>query len=209
MLVAAAAGCAAAWLVPGRSFGTIEEQRARLPPAAECDDERVAGVWRCQIYDATYVDWATFTLNIRRDPQDRTRLLGTISNHGWEGGPGDAQPPPCAQQRGGEWTVSMDAAGVVQNEHELVFGATSPWRLDSVTCGHGPAGYNPDHFSGTIDPAILEFQSVNNDGGRAVNEPCVFRRIRCPPVESAAAPSVNPTPPAFYPALRSGCGGWF
>jgi hypothetical protein len=42
-----------------------------------------------------------------------------------------------------------------------------------------PILYRPDHFTGTIDPAIQEFQSVNNDGGRAVNDPMVFRRIAC------------------------------
>jgi len=205
----AALGCAVAWLLPGRGFGTIEEQRARLPPAAECDDERVAGLWRCQIYEENYVEWSTFTLNITRDPGDPSQLRGTISNHGWDGGPGDAMPPTCDRQSGGEWSVSMDALGTVRNEHEIAFGGIGAWRLDAITCGHGPAGYNLDHFTGTIDPAILEFQSVNNDGGRAVNEPCVFRRIRCPPVASAAAPSVNPVPPAFYPSLRSGCSGLF
>jgi hypothetical protein len=118
----AARGCAVAWLLPGRGFGTIEEQRARLPPAAECDDERVAGLWRCQIYEENYVEWSTFTLNITRDPGDPSQLRGTISNHGWDGGPGDAMPPTCDRQSGGEWSVSMDALGTVRNEHEIAFG---------------------------------------------------------------------------------------
>jgi hypothetical protein len=50
--------------------------------------------------------------------------------------------------------------------------------LQHRACGH-PHGYNPDNFSGEIDPWRAEFQSVNNDGDRAVNEPHVFRRIRC------------------------------
>jgi hypothetical protein len=51
--------------------------------------------------------------------------------------------------------------------------------------------YHPDHFTGTIDPQREEFQSVNNDGGRAVNDPMVFRRIGC--VDQAGSAGGNST----------------
>lgn len=204
--MAALACMAALWLVPSRAPATIAEQRARLPPAAECDDEIVAGIWRSHAYNPRFGDWAVFTLTIRRLPGRPDELVGTISNHGWTGGPDDAEPPPCERQTGWDWVVSMDAVGRVENGTRITFGGVGTWRLDEVRCQHGPWGYNLDHFSGVIDPNILEFQSVNNDGGRAVNEPAVFRRIRCPPQESVQAPSVNTRPPAFYPEVGRGCG---
>ncbi|MCC6878091.1 MAG: hypothetical protein IT378_27510 [Sandaracinaceae bacterium] len=198
---------AVAWLAfPRPAPATIAEQRARLPPAAECGGEIVAGVWRSHKYDPRYSDWTVFTLNIRRVPGAPAQLTGTIVNHSWDGGPELQEPPPCAQSIGTEWIVSMDARGSVTNETSIQFGGIGRWRIDEVRCRRGPWGYNLDNFTGVIDPAILEFQSVNNDGGRSVNDPMVFRRIRCPPEEHAQAPSVNPRPPAFYPELgRGGC----
>lgn len=185
---------------------TIEEQRARLPPAAECDDEHVAGVWRSHAYYPAFQEWAIFTLTIRRVPEHPEQLVGTISNHAWGGGPTDEEPPPCDRQPSGEWVVSFDARGYVQPDDTIVFGGVGPWRLDENRCGRSPPGYNLDHFTGVIDRAILEFQSVNNDGGRAVNEPAVFRRIRCPEPPSARSPEVTTRPPAFYPGRLGGCG---
>jgi hypothetical protein len=197
---------AAAWLVPRRAPATVAEQRARLPPAAECAGEPVAGIWRAHKYNSTYRDWVVFDLHIARDPADRSQLRGLITNHSWTGGPEQEEPPPCNRNPGWEWVVSMDARGRVTDDLHIHFGGIGQWRLDEVRCGRGPAGYNLDNLSGHIDEAILEFQSVNNDGGRAVNEPMVFRRIRCPPQEHAASPSVNPRPPAFYPETGGGCG---
>jgi hypothetical protein len=203
----ACAAMAALWLSPSLGGATIAEQRARLPPAAECDDEIVAGIWRSHKYSERFGDWSIFTLTIRRTPADPELLVGTITNHMWDGTPADEQPPQCAQQTGNEWTVSMDARGTVRDGNHIFFGGVGQWRLDQVLCRSGPFGYNLDNFSGVIDAGILEFQSVNNDGGRAVNEPMVFRRVRCPPIESATAPSVNARPPAFYPEMRRGCSG--
>jgi len=201
----AAATCfASAWLLPNVGHGTIEEQRARLPPAAECDDEIVAGIWRSHTYSTTF-GWNVFTLTIRRVADQPNQLIGTITNHEWDGSPTDSEPLPCSQQTGTEWIVSMDARGSVTADNQIYFGGVGQWRLDQTVCNAGPGGYYLDNFTGIIDPAILEFQAVNNDGGYAVNEPAVFRRIRCPPVESAQSPSVNPVPPSFYPDMRSGC----
>jgi hypothetical protein len=186
-------------LVPRRSAATIAEQRARLPPAAECGDEIVAGIWRSHSYHERFGDWSVFTLTITRVRGSPEQLIGTITTHGWDGTPDEAEPPPCERQQGSDWIVSMDARGVVQDRTHLVFSGVGQWRLDRVVCHNGPGGYNLDSFSGVIDPSILEFQSVNNDGGDAVNEPTVFRRIRCPPQESMVSPSVQTRPPAFYP----------
>ncbi|MGF1466244.1 MAG: hypothetical protein ACFCGT_08930 [Sandaracinaceae bacterium] len=204
-LVTALACVVGVWWVPRPAPATVAEQRARLPPAAECGGERVAGIWRAHKFNPDYEDWVVFDLHIARDRDDRSRLSGIIRNHSWTGGPAQEEPPPCAENPGWEWVVSMDARGTVSDDLEIFFGGVGEWRLDELRCRRGPWGYNLDNLSGTIDPAILEFQSVNNDGGRSVNEPMVFRRIRCPPEEHAQAPSVNPRAPAFYPDTGGGC----
>ena len=209
MRVVALAGAVACFLgvalVPRSAPATIAEQRARLPPAAECDDEAVAGIWRSHTYTPRRREWYVFTLHIRRVTGAPEQLVGRISSHFWRGGPEDEEPPSCERARY-QMTVSFDARGTVRDGVHIHFGGIGAWQVDASPCGARPGGYNLDHFSGTIDPSILEFQSVNNDGGAAVNEPTVFRRIRCPPTQSAEAPTVHTTPPSFYPERLGGCG---
>jgi hypothetical protein len=194
------------WLVPLSAPATIEEQRARLPPPADCEDDPVAGLWKSHQYDEQYRDWTVFMLDIRRVPGSDTQLVGTITNHSWDAGPEQQEPGPCAAF-GNQWIVSMDARGTIGPDGRIHFGGIGAWRLDRIVCNGGPGGYNLDNFSGVIDPTLQEFQSVNNDGGRAVNDPTVFRRIRCHDQDaSPPSPHVNPVPPAFYPSLKpSGC----
>ncbi|MEM9190684.1 MAG: hypothetical protein AAGF12_15975 [Myxococcota bacterium] len=197
--------CAAAGIgitiFPQRAPATIAEQRARLPPPAECTDP-VAGVWKSHQHDPTWGDWYIFTLNIQRVAGDDHALTGTIQAHSWSGGPDDEEPPACRPGLS-HWTVMMTATGTHQDDHRIHFGGTS-WSPENAFCGAapGPGQYNLDQFNGQIDPALQEFQSVNNDGGRAVNVPTVFRRVSCH--EAPPAPHVNPVPPPFFPK-RSGC----
>lgn len=190
-------------LVATGGRATIEEQRARLPPPAECGDDPVEGIWKSHKYNPMFGDWSVFTLHIRRVEGSEGELTGLIRNHGWSGGPHDEEPPDCG--RGGwQWIVSMDARGTIDAQGHIRFGGVGQWRLDQAICRRGPWGYNLDNFSGTIDSTIQEFQTLNNDGGRDRNVPYVFRRIRCFPPESTPAPSVESAPPPFYPD-RAGC----
>lgn len=183
----------------GSVEATIAEQRARLPPPAECEDP-VEGVWKSHKYNPQFGDWEIFTLEIRRVRGTKNALKGRISNHSWQGGPAEQEPGPC---RGGfHWIVSMDGQGSVQGD-QIFFGGVGQWRLDRMICRRGPFGYNLDNFSGQIDAEIQEFQSLNNDGGRAKNIPYVFRRIRCFPPDSV--PHVEVTPPPFLPRRTGGC----
>ncbi|MBI2896268.1 MAG: hypothetical protein HYY06_22110 [Deltaproteobacteria bacterium] len=183
----------------------VQEQRARLPPPATCSDP-VEGTWMSHKYYPEYADWYVFSLRIRRAQGSSSGLTGEIQAHVWSGGPRDAEPPACTGF-GSHWTVFMTAQGTI-DDGRIHFWGTS-WRPETAFCGRAPVSgeYNLDHFSGTIDPAIQEFQSVNNDGGRSVNDPTVFRRVGC--FDPPAAPHVKVAPPPFYPRSNSGGCGWW
>src|SRR5262249_23914807 len=144
-----------------------------------------------------------FTLRIRRTSPGAPTLVGDINAHYWDGGPDEPNPPASCRPDQRHQTVFMTAAGQVQNGRIDFWGTA--WRPDQSLCGPPTSRYNLDHFSGTIDPAIQEFQSVNNDGGRSVNDPTVFRRVRC--LDPAPGPHVTVAAPPFAPPRHAvGCG---
>lgn len=200
--MAVVGGFVAVMLLPSGAPATITEQRARLPPPAHCEDE-VEGIWKSHSYWRGHGQWYVFTLKIRRVKGDPDRLTGTIKSNYWNGGPEDEEPPPC---HGGGYhqLVHMTGAGQIR-DGVVTFGGTS-WTLERTFCGPHVANYYPDSFSGRIAPEIQEFQSVNNDGGPAVNVPQVFRRIRC--LDPDSRPHIAVTPPAFQPPSKDGCGWW-
>jgi hypothetical protein len=204
LLVPLAAAMIAVTLWPRGSAATVEEQRARLPPPAKCQDP-VEGIWMALKHEPSYVpqEWYHFTLEIRRAAPGSPELTGTIVSHFWTGGAKDEKPPPC--KGGYEHIIKMPSKGKSDGV-EVQFAGTS-WERERTVCGQ-PSGYNIDRLSGRIDPAIQEFQSVNNDGGRAVNDPMVFRRIRCfDPPEPKYVPPIGIRAPAFEPPARTGCSG--
>jgi hypothetical protein len=181
---------------------TVAEQRARLPPAAECDSE-VAGKWKALIFsDNTGHRWYEWILEIKYDPNDKTILTGMIYVDTWSGEPDSPEPGPCTHRYKGKMVGSGSFV-----DGQVSFGG-GPFELTEEVCGSF-YGYNPDNFTGKLEPERQEFQSVNNDGGGAVNEPTVFRRIACPEENDGTA--VKPTgdlkPPAFYPKKKSSSGG--
>ncbi len=183
-------------------MGTVAEQRARLPPPAECTDP-LAGTWKSHQYHAEQRQWTECFLHIRRLEGKPNQLEGQIVNHSWHGDDTLVEPPPCSGDY--RYRVSMDAKGTVEGDH-IEFWGLPPWRKDAVLCGQMYFGYNLDHFSGDIDHELHEFQSVNNDGGVAVNQPTVFRRIRC--VVDHLEPVDPIEPPPYLPPTSSGCGPW-
>ncbi|MFV8753855.1 hypothetical protein ACNOYE_25195 [Nannocystaceae bacterium ST9] len=194
------------WTGSASQASTVAEQRARLPPPAECTDP-IAGIWKSHSYDNMFLDWTVFTLDIKRVEPGSNQFKGTITNHSWEATPEQSSPPPCTG--GLRYVVSMDAEGSVIDGKIDVWGVGT-WRLDEVLCGYWNMGYNLDHFSGTIDPELYEFQSVNNDGGRSINDPVVFRRVKCHAEDELAGelePKIAIAPPPFYPPEQGGgCG---
>jgi hypothetical protein len=189
----------------GGAAGTVEEQRARLPPPATCQDP-VEGIWKSHDYDPRWGDWTVFTLEVHRVSDGSPELKGLVLNDTWYGNAQQSEPGPCKGDL--RFNVSMDAEGTVI-DGKIVFGGIGQWRMDEVLCGNWSGGYNLDQFTGTIDPDIQEFQSVNNDGGRAVNDPTVFRRVKCfDQGRDDTEPTVAVTPPPFYLPQdeRAGCG---
>ncbi|MBI5514859.1 MAG: hypothetical protein HY909_13875 [Deltaproteobacteria bacterium] len=191
--------CASLLALPSVVPATIEEQRARLPPPATCEDP-VTGVWRSHRYNPRFGDWMIFTLTVRRAATDPASLVGSIEAHSWSGGPTQSEPPPCGPGVL-HWTVEMTALGRFDAPRRQIEFWGTRWWVRERQCRGWPS-YNLDHFTGTIDPRIQEFQSVNNDGGRSVNEPTVFRRVRC--LEDLGAPHPAVTPPPFRPPPRRG-----
>lgn len=191
-------------LAPAEAPATIEQQRARLPAPAKCRDP-VAGVWRSHAYNEMWEEWNVFTLSVKRKDGSETELEGTVTNEAWYGPESEEQRGRCEGRL--QYLVSMPGEGKVVNGR-IDFGGVREWKLEEVFCGDFDGGYNLDQFSGQIDPDRLEFQSVNNDGGRFVNVPTVFRRIKCldgPEDEEEIAVTVAP-PPFYPPEGASGCG---
>lgn len=184
--------------------GTVAEQRARLPPPATCEQDDIEGVWKSHQYDPRHGDWTEFTLEIRRVADKPGELLGKIFNHSWDGPPTEEQPGPCKGAQ--RYRVSMEAVGTFDEANGRILFRATRWKLDEVVCGalSGGWGYNLDRFTGTVEPERQEFQSVNNDGGRAVNDPTVFRRVRCLDDPAEPPPSIDIEPPAIFPKRRAG-----
>jgi hypothetical protein len=193
-------------IVPRQSSATVEEQRARLPPPAECPD-KVTGTWQALLYNERQGTWYDYQLTIRRsapvaDGNAAGPLEGEMTSHYWTGLPNNDKPVPCTPGIR-DSTVKMPGKGTVDAAANLVFGAKT-YTVASIACGEPPR-YNPDNFSGKIESGINEFQSVNNDGGSAVNEPTVFRRIRC--LDAPARSQSKARPPAFAPPKHAwSCG---
>jgi hypothetical protein len=191
-------------LAPGRGSATIAEQRARLPPPAACKDP-VSGVWQSHSFNEMYQEWGRFTLTVRRVPDSDTQLEGEIINESWYGPKTENVRGPCVGRI--QYIVSMPGEGSYEGAGKAVDFRGTSWKMENPLCGVDDGfGYNLDHFSGVIDHEIQEFQTVNNDGGRYVDVPTVFRRISCddaPDIE----PRITMVPPPLYPPQeKSGCG---
>ena len=191
--------CVVALLAPALAPADIEEQRARLPPPAECTDP-VDGVWMSHTFYPHVSEWYIFTLTVRHAAAGSTTLEGSIHSMFWTGVAERPEPPPCGQ--GDRRSVDEPARGAVVNGR-IMFGGTA-WQPAPDSCTRLSGGYNPDQFAGAIDPARQEFQTLVEDGGIFRGEPTVFRRIRC--LEPNAPPAVRVEPPPFYPNRRGGCG---
>jgi len=188
-------------LLPNLAPGTIAEQRARLPPPAECDHP-VYGIWKSHSFYKQQSNWYVFTLNVKPKKDSKIELEGRIDVHFWSGNKDAQEPPPC-RSRNINVRLHMPAKGTYNNG-EIVFGGVDRYEVDEMICGSRRLAYYLDSFTGKIDKKLQEFQSLNNDGGAAVNVPTVFRRISCLNDALPEGKAVPP-PPFTPPTKRSGC----
>jgi hypothetical protein len=176
---------------------TVAEQRARLPPPADCGD-KVEGKWKALVYQPNGGAWYEWSLEIYQDDEDPTILTGTTYVDLWTGPEDQPEPVQCTEFR---FKGKMKATGTFTNG--IVAFNGGPFELLETVCG-SYFGYNPDNFSGKLDTDLQEFQSVNNDGGISVNQPVVFRRIGC--FDEANEPKTPPADiekPSFYPKKKT------
>ena len=187
-------------LAPTLAPATVEEQRARLPPAPVevCADD-VQGSWRAHAYYPRQGQWSIFTLHIRREGAS---LTGSMDVRFWDGTPDRPDPIACRPGHD-DWSLDEPARGTIDGTH-LEFGGTS-FTVRERACGPGPSEhYILDTFVGTIDPARQEFQSVNRYrmDGELVEDVSVFRRIAC--VTASGASAIAPSgAPAYVPPRPS------
>jgi len=208
LFAAVIVGCGVLAVAGRAPADMVSEQRARLPPpvdASVCSDD-VEGDWVSHDYDTRWSEWTMFSLRVRRKPGSTRELIVDLANRSWDGTPASSEPPTNCTRGLKHWNVTMTGRGETFPDGRIEIWATS-YRIEHIYCDRW-GSYNLDHFTGRIDRAIQEFQSVNNDGGRSVNQPTVFRRVRC--LEPPPAPHVVVTPPPFYPSRRAaGCSvGW-
>jgi len=199
--VVAAAAALLMILAASPAPADIQEQRARLPPPAlDCTDP-IDGVWMSHMYSVPSESWYITTLTIRHQATGSSALTANMRVEYWNGPPAEPNPPPC--RPGGHHARVNEPSVGRANGLDVQIDATS-WQLEQTLCGTA-GGYALDHLTGTIDPATFEFQSVNNDGATSVDEPALFRRIRC--IDPARPPRPIVTPPALHPPGRAGgCG---
>jgi hypothetical protein len=181
---------------------TIAEQRARLPPPAECSDP-IVGTWRGLSWYPNHLQWYEFTLEVKRVPGDDEKLTGTIFVHYWDGPIDNHEPPsPCRGQR---VKIHQPAEGFYR-DGQVQFGGTSVIN-DEVICGGFSGEYWVDVFKGKVDTDINEFNSVNDWNSSDFDEPTVFRRIKCTDESPLREQKGDVTPPAFYPKAKKSTGG--
>jgi hypothetical protein len=192
-------------LGPALAPATIEEQRSRLPPPAfECGDDPIAGLWQAHVYYAHVQQWYVFELNVERDPEGQGMLRGTIRAEFWDDGSGQRSQPPLCDEPGERTAVFENATGSIDGL-ALSFDAVD-WR-DEAICGAIRGHYLLDHFSGTVDLERMEFQSLlNADAPEWRDVPTVFRRVRCAAATPEQKPRIIMEPPPYQPPEREGCG---
>ena len=174
----------------------IQEQQARLPPPATCDDS-VEGIWKAHAFSEVHDQWYLIELHVRRVKGSDTEIKGDMRFEIWTGDENRHVPPSC-DKTDFRARVFQNAKGTVE-ENAIQFQAIDV-EIERV-CGL-VFGYNLDAFGGTINPDTEEFHSLANDGGMWVNFPVVFRRVRCF-MSDDDIPYV--APPPFQPRTISGC----
>lgn len=189
---------------------TLQDQRSRLPPAVTCGDP-VEGVWMSHRYYAHALDWYITQFHVRRVPGRPGELTGHIVAEHFNTGPDQPAPQPCDVFPGYHRRVMDATARGTWNEttRQITYQGVQ-LGTERVICGEPAAGYGFFVFTGTIDPALQEFNADVGSTNWTGSTPTVFRRIQC--FDGTQPPVVTPQvvmPPPLRPGSRSGCDcGW-
>lgn len=146
-----------------------------LPLSVACADP-IVGTWMSHAYYPRMNEWYIFTIHVERSPGSDTALIGEIRSEFWHGSPSDRKPPSCDDEAV-HGAVRMQAMGAAKNG-QLDLQGTS-WQPEHLSCGQHrwSMGYNLDRFSGSYNESSIT--GLNNDGGRAIDEPIELRRVSC------------------------------
>jgi hypothetical protein len=186
-------------LWPSSAPATIEDQRARLPPAASACDDPVVGEWMAFFFVDHLGEWYRVTLHVSRGEGDA--LTGGIDSEGYGGDAAHPDPQPC--RPGYKHFLVHEPAQGTFHDGTIDFRGTS-WSQTSAACV-GVAGWVTDDFTGKLDTERQEFVTTDSYdmNGRHWDDPSVFRRIACQP---AADPVKVPPPPPDAPRRGMSCG---
>lgn len=156
-----------------RDHGAVEYRGPRTDTneSVMCRDP-IAGTWTARRYVPDAGEWELVTLRIARDGD---RLTGTITVRFWSGDADRPDPPACAP--GVRDTTAVETAHGTFRNNLFSFEADDV-RIESTPCASSEH-YNLDSFTGRVIPVHNLLEAVNNDGGRDVDEPHRFRRLRC------------------------------
>jgi hypothetical protein len=174
--------------VSGKPFGFAQAIRAPVAKLmsrkVQCADP-VEGIWVSRRFDPTVLDWHLFTMEVQRDPQDPTKLVGRIRTRNWSGSAEALAPVACDQMERASYghrfdlTVEMTAEGSFDGETFSFMG--NHWQEKARSCG--PYGqwyqYHLDHFTGSVAEDGKTIDAVNNDGARAFDEAHTLQRVGC------------------------------
>ena len=162
--------------------------------AVSCADP-VEGLWVTRRFDPMVGDWHQFTMEVRRDPQEPSKLVGKIRTHNWSGSEDQEAPGACGELATSSWgrrfdiTVEMTAEGVFDGE-QFGFWGTS-WQEVAQRCApdlgefrHSAPNsrwyqYYLDRFTGSVAEDTRSIDALNNDGARSFDQPHLIQRVGC------------------------------
>jgi len=180
LALAAPAGCNTGGTArPPEVVQNLPGPPAKGAPAAAregCPDP-IAGVWKARVWREDADEWDEVMLTIERAG---ATLRGDMVVTTWDGDQAQTEPPRCPDGLPAISRVAEQARGSFDDGH-VDFAGEDPRRV-ILPCGVAPGGrYNPDHFTGELDPDSARLILMNDDGNVDQGRPHVFTRTRCKP----------------------------
>ena len=173
---------ACAGAAPPRPPAPIQNTAVEGDADPACADP-ISGVWTARVWRDRQQKWDMVVLTIRRT--DQAALEGTIEVFTWDGDADQRRPRRCSDGSPAMSHVIQSATGALAGDRFDLQGAEPRW-LRAICAPTSSVGYQPDHFSGVLQPTASRLDTVNDDGNTDQGRPHVFSRTTC----------VAPVPPA-------------